>query len=65
MKCAICNNEAGKYGHNPQPLLPCEERVCGDCNGMLVIPARLGQEVKVTTWDGRELSCNLLKEQSK
>lgn len=56
MKCAICeadmmpfggsDSDGARspffYGNNPEPLGEVEQRVCGDCNGMYVIPARLG-----------------------
>lgn len=40
-KCAICGGRYTNFGHNPQPLLEYEERVCTSCNDTKVLPARL------------------------
>ena len=43
MKCSICGAimRGIHETHNPEPIKPCEERCCGDCNSLKVIPARL------------------------
>lgn len=56
MKCAICGNEAGKYGNNPEPLLHHDERVCDDCNALHIIPIRLGMGQTITLADGRQVT---------
>ncbi len=53
--CAICGNNYGHYGNNPEPLLPYERRVCDDCNAFVVIPARLGTKVTIHTYDGKRI----------
>ena len=43
MECSICGAimRSIHETHNPEPIKPCEERCCGDCNALKVIPARL------------------------
>ncbi len=39
MKCCLCGKEAGKFGHNAQPLK--DGKCCNDCNSTKVILERL------------------------
>jgi len=39
--CALCGGPFEHYGNNPDPLGELHDRVCDDCNGSLVIPARM------------------------
>ena len=39
MKCCFCNEDAGKFGNNAQPIK--EGFCCNSCNLQLVIPKRL------------------------
>lgn len=39
--CSLCGVSFIGYGHNPEPLAEYEERCCGDCNNLHVIPSRL------------------------
>lgn len=41
--CALCRLPFEMYGHNPEPILPHDRRVCDTCNAIYVIPVRLGQ----------------------
>ncbi len=42
IKCCLCSADAGKYGHNPEPLVEFENgRCCDDCNYNIVLPYRL------------------------
>ena len=43
MECSLCGAimRSIHETHNPEPLKPYEERCCGDCNSLKVIPARL------------------------
>jgi hypothetical protein len=48
MKCALCGEECRTWGegptdggNNPEPIGELDDRVCDDCNGTFVIPARL------------------------
>lgn len=48
--CLTCGDEiAERWSHNPMPINDSpgleDRRVCGDCNGMYVIPARMGHKV--------------------
>jgi hypothetical protein len=38
-KCSICKGQYHGYGNNAQPVN--NGRCCGDCNAMVVIPARM------------------------
>ncbi len=51
--CAICGDQYHRFGNNPEPMLRCEERVCDECNDSLVIPARMGAKVNITTYDNK------------
>jgi hypothetical protein len=51
-QCAVCGGPYAHFGNNPEPLLPAGKRVCDDCNGEYVIPARLGAPLTVRTHDG-------------
>mgnify|MGYP001583863718 CR=1 FL=1 len=46
--CAICGDGYRHFVNKPEPLLPYEQRVCNDCNGMYVIPARMGAKQAIT-----------------
>lgn len=39
MKCIFCNKDAGKYGHNSEPII--RGRCCKECNERVVIPFRI------------------------
>lgn len=38
--CCICGNQISGYGNNPWPIKESGE-CCGECNSMVVIPARI------------------------
>ncbi|MET0996097.1 MAG: hypothetical protein ABWY20_19380 [Mycobacterium sp.] len=42
MPCALCGDDVGEWGNNPEPLGNFDARVCDACNARFVIPARLG-----------------------
>lgn len=53
--CLTCGLRMTGWGNNPYPINSdpsLEDReVCGDCNAIYVIPARLGHEVTGTLYD--------------
>lgn len=50
--CLTCGDRLTGWGNNPAPLPDHEDReVCGDCNALYVIPARLGQPVEGRLYD--------------
>ena len=44
MKCCLCGKEAGKYGHNAEPVM--KGRCCDKCNTTKVVPARFEEAKK-------------------
>lgn len=54
--CLTCGGRyKGIWGNNPHPINQdeslVEREVCGDCNSMYVIPARLGKPVQGKLYD--------------
>jgi len=39
--CSLCGDAFIGMGHNPEPLKRYEQRCCGACNALRVIPARM------------------------
>lgn len=39
--CSICKGPYTHYGHNPEPVLPYEQRCCDGCNASIVVPIRV------------------------
>jgi len=39
--CSICKTPFEGFGHNPEPVLPYEQRCCGKCNQEVIIPVRI------------------------
>ena len=39
--CSLCGGGFSRWGHNPEPLKPFEERCCDICNETKVIPERI------------------------
>lgn len=39
--CSLCGKPYYHYGNNPEPVLPYWERVCDDCNMVVIIPMRI------------------------
>lgn len=48
MKCCICGREIKGWGNNPWPVNNNESaKCCDECNGQVVIPARIRGMYKV------------------
>jgi len=39
--CSICKMPFHGWGHNPEPIMPYEQRCCDNCNSGVVIPIRM------------------------